>query len=82
MASVTMATARSKASALCGAGVRNPETLRTYWSAAARMSSSVTASVNGGRNVLMLLHMTQFSTIARRNVLEVGIGCASLDSDP
>lgn len=50
-------TARSNASALCEAGARNPEIFRTYWSAAARTSSSVTSSEYGGRSVLILRHM-------------------------
>jgi len=54
-------TALVNASALWAAGVRNPDTFRTYWRAAARMSPSVTSSSNGGRNVLMLRHMPPLS---------------------
>ncbi len=59
MAAVTASTASLNASALCAAGARKPLTLRTYCSAAACMSSSVTRSAYGARNVLMLLHMTR-----------------------
>src|SRR3954453_3978739 len=52
-----VSTAVSNASALWAAGARNPLTLRTNCSAAARTSSSVTSSVYGGRRVLMLRHM-------------------------
>ena len=45
------------AAALRAAGVRKPLIFRTYWSAAARMSWSVTSSAYGGRRVLMLRHI-------------------------
>jgi len=57
VAAAIVSTALSKAAALCGAGWRKPLILRTYWSAAARMSSSVTDSAYGGRSVLMDLHI-------------------------
>lgn len=57
-------TAWSNAAALCAAGARNPLTFRTYCSAAACMSSSVTRSVYGARNVLMLLHMPRQYAVA------------------
>lgn len=57
VAAVMVSTARSNASALCGAGLRKPDTLRTYCNAAAWKSSSVASSWKGGRNVLMDLHM-------------------------
>ena len=41
VASATSSTARSKASAFAREGFVEPLTLRTYWSAAARTSSSV-----------------------------------------
>ncbi len=56
---VISSTAWSNTSRLCAAGARNPETLRTYWRAAALMSSSVASSGRaGGRSVLMLRHMS------------------------
>ena len=55
MVAATSATAASNASAFLGAGDRKPDTFRTNWSAAARISSSV-AGV-GERSVRMLLHM-------------------------
>jgi hypothetical protein len=52
-----MLTARSKASATSGGGSRKPLTVWTYWSAAARTSSSVTLTAYGVRKILMLRHM-------------------------
>jgi 8-oxo-dGTP diphosphatase len=57
VAAATASTALPNASALCPAGARKPLIFRTYCRAAARMSSSVTCSANGGRRVLMLRHM-------------------------
>src|SRR3954471_23417775 len=54
------ATACSNASALALDGLRIPATLRTYCSAAARLSSLVGCSVYGGRSVLMLRHICDF----------------------
>ena len=56
-------TAASNASAFFDAGVRKPDTLRTNWRAAARISWSV-AGV-GVRSVLMLLHIAKKSTPSR-----------------
>lgn len=50
-------TAWLKAAAFFAAGARNPLTFLTYCSAAARMSSVVTASVYGGRKVLIERHI-------------------------
>lgn len=58
VAAAITSTARSKTSRLWAAGARKPETLRTYWRAAARISSSVASSGStGGRSVLILRHM-------------------------
>ena len=57
VAAATASTAWPNASALCPAGARKPLIFRTYCSAAAWMSSSVTRSAYGGRRVLMLRHM-------------------------
>src|SRR5437588_133214 len=57
VAAATASTAWPNASALCPAGARKPLIFRTYCSAAARMSSSVTCSAYGGRRVLILRHM-------------------------
>jgi hypothetical protein len=65
VAAVTASTASLNASALCAAGARKPLTLRTYCSAAACMSSSVTRSAYGARSVLMLLHMTRLYAAPR-----------------
>src|SRR5215469_14633974 len=70
VAAVTSATAWSKAAALCAAGARKPLTFRTYWSAAARMSASVTTSAYGGRRVLMERHMpAAYAAGPRRRIL-------------
>ena len=58
VAAATASTASSKAATLCAAGLRKPLILRTYCSAAARTSWSVTSLVNGSRRVLMLRHMS------------------------
>src|SRR6185437_10642764 len=50
-------TAWLKASAFLAAGARKPLIFLTYWRAAARMSSSVTASAYGGRRVLIERHI-------------------------
>jgi hypothetical protein len=52
----TSSTARSKASVLACEGFVNPLTLRTYWIADARISSSVAGGSKLWR-VLMLRHM-------------------------
>jgi len=58
VAAAISSTAASNAAAFLAAGARNPLIFRTYWSAAARMSWSVTTSAYGGRKVLMLRHIT------------------------
>ena len=58
MAAVTCATARSKASDVAADVDWTPLTLRTYWRAAASISSPV-AEGSSPRSVVMFLHMTR-----------------------
>lgn len=56
VASAMIATARSNASTVAGAVFCTPVTLRTYWRAAASISSAVAAG-SRPRRVVMLRHM-------------------------
>ncbi len=56
VAAVTRRTARSNASLVRSDGTMTPLTLRTYWRAAASISSGV-ASGSSPRSVVMLRHM-------------------------
>lgn len=61
MAAVTCATARSKASDVAAEVDCTPLTLRTYWRAAASISSPV-ADGSSPRSVVMFLHMARDAT--------------------
>lgn len=60
------ATAASKASAFLAEGSRKPDTFRTNWRAAARISSSVAGSAP--RSVRILLHIGLENTSSSANL--------------
>jgi hypothetical protein len=73
VASVTLATAVSKASAVWGVGLATPLTLRTYCRAAASISSAVAAG-SSPRRVVMLRHMPRLygrGQLAKRPSLQL-----------
>ena len=77
VAAAIASTAWSKTSRLWAAGARKPDTLRTYWRAAARISSSVASSGRtGGRSVLMLRHIRPVSRV-RRGAVSVDPGVSA-----